>query len=51
LRSPLIAAGVYGFPKDEALNIALAEIGKILLTHEMKIILVVFDRKALELSE
>ncbi len=48
---PLIAFGVYGFPKDEALNIALAEIGKFLLTHEMKVILVVFDRKALELSE
>lgn len=48
---PLIASGVYGFPKDEALNIALAEIGKFLLTHEMKVILVVFDRKALELSE
>ncbi len=48
---PLIASGVYGFPKDEALNIALAEIGRFLLTHEMKVILVVFDRKALELSE
>ena len=48
---PLIATGVYGFPKDEALNIALAEIGKFLLTHDMKVILVVFDRKAFELSE
>ena len=48
---PLIASGVYGFPKDEALNIALAEIGKFLLTHDMKVILVVFDRKALHLSE
>ena len=48
---PLIATGVYGFPKDEALNIALAEIGKFLLTHEMKVILVVFDRTALELSQ
>lgn len=48
---PLIASGVYGFPKDEALNIALSEIGKFLLTHEMKVVLVVFDRKALELSE
>jgi len=48
---PLISSGVYGFPKDEALNIALSEVGKFLLTHEMKVILVVFDRKALELSE
>ena len=47
---PLIATGVYGFPRDEALNIALAEIGKFLLTHDMKVILVVFDRKAFELS-
>lgn len=47
---PLIASGVYGFPKDEALNIALSEIGKFLLTHDMKVILVVFDRKALQLS-
>jgi Predicted phosphatase homologous to the C-terminal domain of histone macroH2A1 len=48
---PLIATGVYGFPKDEALNIALSEIGRFLLTHEMMVILVVFDRRAMELSE
>ncbi|MBQ6343144.1 MAG: macro domain-containing protein [Anaerolineaceae bacterium] len=48
---PLIATGVYEFPKDEALDIALKEIGKFLLTHEMNITLVVFDKKAMELSE
>ena len=48
---PLIATGVYGFPKNIALDIALTEIGKFLLTHEMRVILVVFDRKALELSK
>ena len=48
---PLLASGVNGFPKDDALNIALEEIGKFLLTHEMKVILVVFDVKALELSK
>ncbi|MBQ7990345.1 MAG: macro domain-containing protein [Oscillospiraceae bacterium] len=47
---PLIATGVYGFPKDEALSIALSVIGKFLLTHDMKVILAVFDRKAFELS-
>ena len=48
---PLIATGVYGFPKDEALNIALSEIGKFLLTHEMHVILVVLGREAFALSE
>ena len=48
---PLISSGSYGFPKDEALHIALSEIQRFLLTHEMKITIVVFDRKALELSE
>ena len=47
---PMIATGIYGFPKDEALDIALNEIGKYLLTHEMEVILVVFDSKAFELS-
>lgn len=48
---PLIAMGVYGFPKDDALQIALGEISSFLLTHDIKVILVVFDRKAFELSE
>jgi O-acetyl-ADP-ribose deacetylase (regulator of RNase III) len=47
---PLIATGVYQFPKDEALQIALSEINKFLLSHEMEVILVVFDQKAFELS-
>ena len=47
---PLIATGVYGFPKDEALQIALGEINKFLLSHDMDVILVVFDKKAFELS-
>ncbi|MBR3743155.1 MAG: macro domain-containing protein [Clostridia bacterium] len=48
---PLIATGVYGFPREEALNIALSEISKFLLTHDMKVILVVFDCETFELSE
>ena len=48
---PLIASGVYGFPQNEALNIALSEIGKFLLTHEMNVILVVLGQKAFALSE
>ena len=40
-----------GFPKDTALDVALSEIGKFLLTHDMNITLVVFDKAAFELSE
>ena len=47
---PMIATGVYGFPKDEALSIAVAEISDFLFSHDMDVILVVFDRKSFELS-
>lgn len=47
---PLIATGVYGFPKDKALQIAMSVIEPFLLEHAMKVILVVFDEKSFELS-
>ena len=47
---PLIATGVYGFPKDEALQIALSAIQKFLLTHDMAVTIVVFDKGSFELS-
>lgn len=48
---PLISTGVYGFPRSEALDIALSEIGKFLLTHDMDVILVVFDKESFRISE
>lgn len=47
---PLIATGVYGFPKDKALSIAISVIQEFLFEHDMSVLLVVFDRKAFELS-
>lgn len=48
---PLIATNNYGFPKDKALQIAVAAFSEFLLEHEMQIYLVVFDRGAYKLSE
>lgn len=48
---PLISSGVFKFPKDSALKIALDAIGEFLQKNEMDVMLVVFDRKAFEVSE
>lgn len=47
---PLISSGIYGYPKDQALQIALSAIGEFLLNHEMTVYLVVYDKKAFVLS-
>ena len=48
---PLISSGIYGYPKDQALQIAIASIGDFLLKHDMTVYLVVFDGKSFALSE
>ena len=48
---PLISTGNYGFPKDAALQIAIAAFSEFLMEHEMQIYLVVFDLDSYKLSE
>ena len=48
---PLLATGNYGFPKDQALQIAVSTISDFLLQHDMMVYLVVFTDKAFALSE
>lgn len=48
---PLISSGVYGYPKEEALQIAVNEIGKFLLGHDMLVYIVVFDKDCFRVSK
>lgn len=48
---PLISSGIYGYPKAEALRVAVGAISEFLLEHELEVQLVVFDRGAVQLSE
>ena len=48
---PLISSGVYGYPKDQALKVAIDVIGDFLLENEMKVYIVIFDKAAYKISE
>jgi O-acetyl-ADP-ribose deacetylase (regulator of RNase III) len=47
---PLISTGTFGFPKDEALRIAVSEISSFLFTHDMTVYMVVYDKEAFVIS-
>lgn len=48
---PLISSGVFGYPKDEALRVAIGAIGEFILKEDMMVYLVVYDNTSFMLSE
>lgn len=47
---PLISAGVYGYPKAEAMQVAVEEISRFLLDNDMTVYIVVFTGDTVELG-
>ena len=47
---PLISSGIFGYPKDRALKVAIDTISSFLLENEMTVYIVIFDRKAYQIS-
>ena len=47
---PLISSGIYGYPKDEALKVAVDTIGSFLMENDMTVYLVIFDKKSYQIG-
>lgn len=48
---PLISSGIYGYPKAEALRVAMEAASRFLSEHDMMIYIVIFDKDAFVIAE
>ena len=47
---PLISSGIFGYPKDQALRVAVDTIGEFLMENDITVYIVIFDRAAYQIS-
>ena len=47
---PLISSGIFGYPKDQALRVAVDTIGAFLAENDLTVYLVIFDRASYEIG-
>ena len=47
---PMISAGIYGYPKEQAFRVAVDTIRKFLKDHDLTVYLVIYDRETFEAS-
>lgn len=47
---PLISSGIFGYPKDQALRVAVDTIGEFLLHNDMTVYIVIFSRTAYQIG-
>lgn len=48
---PLISSGIYGYPKEQALQVAIDTISEFLLENDMTVFIVIFDKETYRISE
>ena len=48
---PLISSGIYGYPREQAFQVAMSTISEFILDHDIYVYLVVFDQKAFGISK
>ena len=48
---PLISSGIYGYPKAEALKVAIDAISEFLIENDMTVYMAIFDKNAYKISE
>ena len=47
---PLVSSGIFGYPKDQVLRVAVDSISAFLMEHDMTVYIVIFDRAVYQIS-